>query len=101
MCLTMWSLAHKFASFSSDLKIQFHRFLRSEIMHTRLHSSRMRTARLLTVPQHALQGGVSALGGVCPGGVSQHTLGQTPPPAVNRITGMCKNIILPQLRCGR
>ena len=62
MCLTMWSLAHKFASFSPDLKIQFHRFLRSEIMHTRLHSSRMRPARLLTVPQHALQGGVSALG---------------------------------------
>ena len=27
---------------------------------TRLHSSRMRTARLLTVSQHALCGGVSA-----------------------------------------
>ena len=34
---------------------------------TRMHSSRMRTARLLTVSQHALRG-VSAQGGVCPGG---------------------------------
>ena len=31
---------------------------------TRLHSSRMRTARLLTVSQHALRRGVSARGGM-------------------------------------
>ena len=31
---------------------------------TRMHSSRMRTARLLTVSQHALPGGVPAQGGV-------------------------------------
>ena len=82
---------------------------------TRLHSSRMRTARALTVSpsmhlrgtsalggggllpgggrggacsrvvsaQGAAQGvsawGVSALGGVCSGGVSQHPLRRTPP----------------------
>ena len=61
---------------------------------TRLHSSRMRTAHLLTVSQHALgrgvsaQGGVclrgclpegvSARGGVCRGDVSQHAMGQSP-----------------------
>ena len=35
-----------------------------------MHSSRMRTARLLTVSQHALRRGVSTVGVVCPGGVS-------------------------------
>ena len=39
------------------------------------------------------------LGGVCPGGVSApvHTGMHTPP--VDRMTDMCKNITLPQLRC--
>ena len=81
-----------------------------------MHTSRMRTARLLTVShaqggvsQHALGGGVSqnALGRGCvcqgclPGGVWQ-----TPPgargrhPPVNRMTDRCKNITLLQLRCG-
>ena len=37
---------------------------------TRMHSSRMRTARLLTVSQHALLGGVPARGVcICQGGV--------------------------------
>ena len=40
---------------------------------TRLHSSRMCTARLLTVSQYALRG-------VFPEGVSQHALGRHPPP---------------------
>ena len=35
-----------------------------------LHYSRMRTARALTVSPSMLQGGVSALGGVCSRGVS-------------------------------
>ena len=107
----------------------------------RLHSSRMRTARVLTVSPSMLcargwgclllggvcswggrvclllGGGVSALGGVCSWGlsalggclflggvcsegcVSQHALRQTLP--VNRMTDTCKNITLPQLRCGR
>ena len=56
---------------------------------TSLYSSRMRTARLLTVPQHALR-----TGGVCPGGMAD-------PPPVNRMTDRCKNITLPQLRCWR
>ena len=46
-----------------------------------MHSSRMRTARLLTVSQHALMGGVPA---------------QVLPPAVNRMTDRCENITLPQ-----
>ena len=36
---------------------------------TRMHSSRMRTARLLTVSQYALAGGVPARGCTCQGGV--------------------------------
>ena len=35
-----------------------------------MHSSGMRTARLLTVSQHALAGGLSAQRDVCPAGVS-------------------------------
>ena len=49
---------------------------------TRMHSSRMRTARLLTVSR-SIRGGV-CLGECLPGGVSQHAMGQTPP--VNRMT---------------
>ena len=117
----------------------------------RLHSSGMRTTSLLTVSQHALDGGVYLLGVylpsggcTCPGGVpagggcscggylgvylpargctclgsvpawgctcqgvylpgrctcwgvSQHAMGQAPPPP-NRITDTCKNITFPQL----
>ena len=77
-----------------------------------MYSSRMRTARLFTVSQHALGGGVYpsmhwaggcipactrqkgvCLGGVCPGWCDRH-------PPVNRMTDRCKNITLPQLRCG-
>ena len=94
-----------------------------------MHSSRVRTAHLLTVSQHALHRGVSqhalhrgvsqhalgiwclprgvsAQGGVCPGGMSEQggvcpgDVWQTPPP-MNRMTNRCKNITLPQLRCGR
>ena len=70
---------------------------------TRMHSSGMRTACLLTISQHALHRGVSAGGGVSAwgwclprvvsargvsarGGVSQHAMGQTPPPQVDRQT---------------
>ena len=38
-------------------------------------------------------------GCVCPGGVSSRGCGKPPPP-VNRLTDRCKNITLPQLRCG-
>ena len=103
--------------------------MNSRLIITRLHSSRMRTARALTVSPSMLcaggwgcllQGGVylggSASRGVCSGGggcllpgegvsapggvVSQHALKQTPPP-VNRITHACENITLPPLRGGR
>ena len=44
-------------------------FYRKETTETRMHSSGMRTARLLTVSQHALwQGGVPARGVYLPGG---------------------------------
>ena len=45
-------------------------------------------------------GGVPGPGGgyLVPGG---GTWSGTPPPPVNRITHTCKNITLPQLRCGR
>ena len=56
-----------------------------------MHSSGMRTARLLTVSQHALPGGVPGWGVYLPGG---GTCPGTPP--VNRITDTCKNITLPQ-----
>ena len=53
---------------------------------TRMHSSGMRAARLLTVSQHALRGRCVSQhelgrGGLplVPGGVSQHAMGQTPP----------------------
>ena len=58
----------------------------------------MRTARLLTVSQHALR-----RGGVCPGDVYARgvsTQGGVYSP-VDIMTDMCKNITLLQLRCGR
>ena len=53
---------------------------------TRMHSSRMRTARLLTVSQHALPWGVPARG----------VPAQVLHPPVNRMIDRCKNITLPQ-----
>ena len=55
---------------------------------TKLHSSWMRTARLLTVSQHALRTSQVCQGGCLPGGVC-------PPPHVDRMTDRCKNITLP------
>ena len=61
----------------------------------------------------SLSRGVSVQGGFCPGGlcpggslsrgvsVRGVSLTETPSPSVNRITNTCKNITLPQLRCGR
>ena len=65
---------------------------------TRLHSSRMRAARALTVSPSMLCGGEGVCSGegcLLPGRrgvVSQHALRQTPP--VNRITHTSKNITL-------
>ena len=87
----------------------------------------MHTAHLLTVSQHALCGEVSAWGGCLTSGVSAQGMSaqgvsaqgvsaqvgvfrevwKTPPgnrrrhPPVDRMADMCKNITLPQLRCGR
>ena len=66
----------------------------------------MRTARLLTVSQHALHAGGVCLeeGGVCAGGgdvSARGVWGGVDTPPVNRMTERCKNITLSQLRCGR
>ena len=91
----------------------FHAVLTQKKLPTSMHSSRMRTARLLTASpnMHSAEEGVCSRrgvsgpreggssprghGGVCSGeGVSQHAPRQTPP--VNRMTDRCKNISLPQ-----
>ena len=81
-------------------------FLNQKYYVTRLHSSRMRTARLLTVSQHALHRRGCLPGGCLPRGVcpeegvsTQGGVSAQPPPPPR--TDRCKNITLPQLRCGR
>ena len=79
-------------------------FSKKKCSQRRMHSSRMRIARLLTVSQHALLGGgcVPARGMYLPlactrGGV--YLPGGYLPrysPPVNRMTDRCKNITLPQ-----
>ena len=71
-----------------------------------MHSSRMRTARLLTypggsasrgMPRGSVSRGVCIQGGLHPGGGSAHPAQvclQAAP--VNRMTHKCKNITLPQ-----
>ena len=82
---------------------------------TRMHSSRMRTARMLPVSpsMHCSRGGAPGLGGctwsrgvyLVPGGgylVPGDVPAQVfPPPPMDRITDACGNITLPQHRCGR
>ena len=67
---------------------------------TRMHSSSMRTARLLPVSpgMHCLWEGVPGLGG-CTWSRGAYLPRYSPP--VDRITDACENITLPQLRCGR
>ena len=57
---------------------------------TSMHSSRMRTARLLTLSRSIGGGGV-CLGGVYP------SMQWVRHPAVNKIIDRCKNITLPQI----
>ena len=70
-------------SLNSKLKVTM------KLNRTRMHSSRMRTTRLLTVSQHALRGrgvscpgavclrgGICPAGGVCPGGYGRPPLEQ-------------------------
>ena len=76
---------------------------------TRMHFSRMRTAHLLTVSQHAQCRGVSAQRRVCPGAclprgtfarwdVSQHAMGRHNPFGQ---TDTCENITFANFVCGR
>ena len=82
---------------SSRVMFKYTRFLFHTM--TRLHSSRMRTARSLTVsPSMHCTGGFCSWGGVsAPGGVvSQHALRQTPPLWTEFLTHTSENITLPQ-----
>ena len=84
----------------------------------RMHSSGMRTTRLLTVSQYALWWGCTCPGGVpaqgvylpgwctcqgctCLGGVPTWGVPAQVPPSVNRMTDMCKNITFANFVCGR
>ena len=58
---------------------------------TSMHSSRMRTARLLTISRS-----IRKEEGRLPWGCIQACNGADTPPPVNRITDRCKNITLPQ-----
>ena len=70
---------------------------------TRMHSSRMRTACLLTVPQHALPGGVPAQGVYLPGGVPAQgsTCPGTPLPCEQNDRQLQKYYLAPNFVCGR
>ena len=67
-----------------------------------MHSTRMGTARLLTVSRSIREGGQESVGGGCSGCVCRGggcipvCNGADTPPRVNRITDRCKNITLPQ-----
>ena len=110
---------------NAPFNVTFFQWFAKQFSITRMHSSRMRTARTLTVSPSMLQGGWSAaggglllggcllLGGVCsqgvsaagrvsaPGGlVSQHAVRQTPPLWTEWKTG-AKYILAPNFVCGR
>ena len=74
-----------------------------KVSQTSMHSSRMRTTRLLTVLGGLHPGGSTQPGGVCIqgclpnlGGVYIQGGWAYPLPPVNRMTHSCKNITLPQ-----
>ena len=82
---------------SDSLKFREENFKKSKnsffLFRTSMHSSRMRTARLLTVSGGEFAQpwwGLPNLGGLHPGGLGR------PPSPVNRMTHRCKNITLPQ-----
>ena len=77
--------------FDFDLFVS-HRYvpqIANEMYQTSMHSSRMRTAHLLTISLMYPGGGCLPRGSVCP-----IACWDTPP--VNRMTDRCKNISLPQ-----
>ena len=101
-----------------ELKGLFIHMMKAKANVTRLHSSRMRTARLLPISpsMHCTEGHLAPGGGVCyRGGACLWSGGYLPlvlegcipayngadPPPVNRVTDTCKNITLPQLHCRR
>ena len=68
-----------------------------------MHSSVMRTARLLTVSQHVLDGeGVFAQVGSAGGGCGRHPTGpETDTPLSCGQTDTCENITFANFVCGR
>ena len=87
-------------------KMEFHFLFRTEIyLLTRMHSSRMRTGRSLTVCRGGVPAARGGARGVCRGGGIPACTEADPP--VNRITDRCKNITLattslrPVIKLGR
>ena len=118
VCQSIWNVSSLWSGVSYGLiqcnnSIYYHpkesTFFGNESKYqTIMYSSRMRTARLLTVSRSIREGvclggvclGVACLGGclprwgVCPGGVCIPACNgaDTPPPTVERMTDGCKNI---------
>ena len=89
--------------FSRKISLVTTKLLCPENILTRLHSSRMRTARTLTISPSMLctRGGGATSQGCLGRGASRgvSSWGVPPPgglPPVNRMTNRCKNITLPQ-----
>ena len=101
LTLTFWS--------ETELHFVFYMISYSSVaIRTRMHSSRIRTGRSLTVccqVRGVCSGGGCLLpGGVCSGGgvgIPACTEADTPPLPPRGQTHACKNITLAQLRCGR
>ena len=74
--------------------------LYKKLLQTRMHSSRMRTARSSSRPGglHQAPPGPDPPGPGTPPGTRHPPGSGPPPPPVNRITDTCKNITFPQLR---
>ena len=95
----LWFLVAKTLSFYTKIYqpiIRHAQFMTYLI--TKLHSSRMRTPRALTVsPSMLCSVGEFWSGGICSGGCIQHALRQTPPlPGTEFLTHTYENISLPQ-----
>ena len=102
----------KIGNIQNDYKTKLETSRQNHI--TSMHSSRMCTAHCSLgagggSTSGSGEGSASGPGGVClwslgVGGcvcVSQHAMGQTPPPGTEFLAHASENITVPQLRCGR
>ena len=93
----------RFSSDNTSRNLRYcHRSINQHCIHTSMHSSRMRTARMLTISQHALRRGVYPrmhwAGGVYP---SMHWQGGCLPGEVSAQGGVCQRGCLPGGVCLR